>query len=82
MSHLEQESIVDASCGSSHTLLLSAKGQVYAFGLNTSGQLGLGSENAAYAKPLYVFVHFNCFLYVYNIFYYISERKKLKSIRH
>lgn len=54
MSHLEQENIVDASCGASHTLLLSANGQLYAFGLNSSGQLGLGSESASYAKPLYV----------------------------
>ena len=52
VSHLDQEEIVDASCGASHTLLLSSKGQVFAFGLNTSGQLGVGSENNSYAQPL------------------------------
>jgi alpha-tubulin suppressor-like RCC1 family protein len=36
--------IVDVACGSTHTLLLSSQGQVFAFGMNYAGQLGNGTS--------------------------------------
>jgi alpha-tubulin suppressor-like RCC1 family protein len=38
---LEGASIVDVAFGGKHTLCLSVKGEVFAFGLNHEGQLGL-----------------------------------------
>lgn len=37
---LDDETVVAVSSGTSHTLVLTADGQVYAFGSNTDGQLG------------------------------------------
>lgn len=34
--------VVDVSCGGFHSLLLTDQGQVYSFGSNSQGQLGLG----------------------------------------
>ena len=36
--------IVDVSCGNQHSLLLTDQGQVYAFGRNMDGQLGINSR--------------------------------------
>lgn len=42
---LDAQNIVAVSCGEAHTLALNDKGQVYAWGLATDGQLGLpGTE--------------------------------------
>lgn len=42
---LDAQNIVSVSCGEAHTLALNDKGQVYAWGLATEGQLGLpGTE--------------------------------------
>jgi alpha-tubulin suppressor-like RCC1 family protein len=42
---LDAQNIVAVSCGDAHTLALNDKGQVYAWGLDSDGQLGLlGSE--------------------------------------
>nr|XP_054516137.1 probable E3 ubiquitin-protein ligase HERC4 isoform X26 [Pan troglodytes] len=42
---LDAQNIVAVSCGEAHTLALNDKGQVYAWGLDSDGQLGLvGSE--------------------------------------
>jgi len=38
------EKIVDASAGRNHSLLLTENGEVYAMGMNTDGQLGLGDK--------------------------------------
>ena len=40
VSALEDETVVDVSSGTSHTVVLTADGEVYAFGSNTSGQIG------------------------------------------
>lgn len=44
------ETIVDAHCGSSHTLILTASGKVFGCGSNTYGQLGL-PNNKKYISP-------------------------------
>lgn len=42
---LDAQNIVAVSCGEAHTLALNDKGQVYSWGLDSDGQLGLlGSE--------------------------------------
>eukprot|EP01124_Arcella_intermedia_P028318 TRINITY_DN5728_c0_g1_i1.p1 TRINITY_DN5728_c0_g1~~TRINITY_DN5728_c0_g1_i1.p1 ORF type:complete len:406 (+),score=118.67 TRINITY_DN5728_c0_g1_i1:1006-2223(+) len=40
---LFQKRIVDVACGAYHTLVLTDKGELYAFGLGDKGQLGLGN---------------------------------------
>ena len=37
---LEDETVIDVSSGTSHTVVLTADGDVYAFGSNTAGQIG------------------------------------------
>lgn len=41
---LKDEMIKEICCGHCHTLAITVHGQVYAWGLNESGQLGLGPE--------------------------------------
>jgi len=43
--------IAHVSCGSKHTMALSADGDVYAWGLESSGQLGLGSYRTKAQTP-------------------------------
>ncbi|RKH36322.1 RCC1 domain-containing protein, partial [Corallococcus llansteffanensis] len=43
--------VVGIAPGSGHLLLLDARGQVWAFGDNARGQLGLGSEGEAVTQP-------------------------------
>ena len=43
--------VVAAVCGDAHTLLLTSTGEVYAFGDNASGQLGLGAATATANTP-------------------------------
>lgn len=46
--------IVKIVCGSYHSFVQNSKGEVYAFGLNIKGQLGIGSyENRK--KPSLIF---------------------------
>ena len=42
MTSLEGAAVVDLACGARHTLLLTNRGDVFAFGCNWDGQLGLG----------------------------------------
>ncbi len=35
--------VIDVSCGSHHSIVLTSEGEVYAFGQNNSGQIGCGS---------------------------------------
>ncbi|XP_065334815.1 RCC1 and BTB domain-containing protein 1-like [Cloeon dipterum] len=41
---LEEQTVVQVACGEIHTLALTSDGQVFAFGYNSYGQLGLGVE--------------------------------------
>ncbi|RYZ42765.1 MAG: hypothetical protein EOO71_06540 [Myxococcaceae bacterium] len=43
--------VVGVALGSGHVLLLDASGQVWAFGTNARGQLGLGEEGEAVTQP-------------------------------
>lgn len=51
MSKINAADIVKAASGDYHTLLLSKKGDVYAFGKNTFGQLGLGNNETDIIEP-------------------------------
>ncbi|XP_065336308.1 RCC1 and BTB domain-containing protein 2-like [Cloeon dipterum] len=42
---LEHKKVVQVACGGYHTLTLTSEGEVYAFGCNAYGQLGLGSKD-------------------------------------
>lgn len=45
---LSGKKIIDIATGRNHTLALSQDGQVYATGLNSSGQLGMGHQESLY----------------------------------
>lgn len=51
VSALEGVPVVQVSCGRYHTAALSADGDVYAWGLESSGQLGLGSARTKAPVP-------------------------------
>ena len=36
------DKVTEAACGEEHTIVLTQKGEVYAFGSNRKGQLGTG----------------------------------------
>jgi len=42
----ESGKIIKIACGGYHTLLLDDKNQIYSFGENSFGQLGLGDDNS------------------------------------
>jgi E3 ubiquitin-protein ligase HERC4 len=48
---LATKQIVQISCGQFHSLALTNTGEIYAFGSNLHGQLGLGFESDKVAKP-------------------------------
>ncbi|KAF9168412.1 hypothetical protein DFQ26_008362 [Actinomortierella ambigua] len=48
---LEGLRVVDAACGATHSLALSDIGDVYAFGLNNYGQLGIGTGGDTTLPP-------------------------------
>ena len=49
---LQHERVAQVSCGAAHTLALTGKGKVLAFGLNATGQLGNGgASNGATPTP-------------------------------
>jgi hypothetical protein len=48
---LSTVTIAEAACGDSHLLLRSDTGDVYAFGVGSSGQLGLGEERLFVKRP-------------------------------
>lgn len=50
-----EESFVDVACGEKHTIVLSEKGDLYGFGCNRFGQLGIGSQYKGALKPKKIF---------------------------
>lgn len=48
---LDAQIIVALSCGESHTLALNDKGQVFAWGLGSDGQLGLNNFEECIRVP-------------------------------
>ena len=48
---LSSVTIVDISVGAGHTLALSASGEVWAWGRNNYGQLGLDSTSQLHVQP-------------------------------
>jgi alpha-tubulin suppressor-like RCC1 family protein len=49
------------SAGYGHTLVLSEKGDIYSFGLNIKGQLGLGDRKTRLVPTLlkrFIFIYF------------------------
>lgn len=48
---LEAHSIVHVACGSHHTLALNEWGEVFAWGANASGQLGLNIQSPTIQFP-------------------------------
>ena len=48
--HDPDDRVIDTVCGQDHSLFLTQKGRVYACGLNTDGQLGLGHYDCV-ARP-------------------------------
>lgn len=50
---LDAQNIVAVSCGEAHTLALNDKGQVFAWGLASDGQLGFASVEECARVPRY-----------------------------
>lgn len=48
---LDAQNIVSVCCGESHTLALNDKGQVFAWGLASDGQLGLANTEECVRVP-------------------------------
>ncbi|XP_078065282.1 putative E3 ubiquitin-protein ligase HERC3 [Mustelus asterias] len=46
-----QKNIIQVACGSNHTMALSEDGELFAWGQNTYGQLGLGTQEASQSVP-------------------------------
>lgn len=49
---LSGRSIVKVACGDTHTLAVTAEGELFSFGRNQNGQLGLGTTNDALLPQL------------------------------
>ncbi|XP_051896977.1 probable E3 ubiquitin-protein ligase HERC4 [Pristis pectinata] len=48
---LSENNIIQVTCGNNHSLALSKDGQVFAWGQNTFGQLGLGKKDPSPCNP-------------------------------
>ncbi|CAB3382843.1 Hypothetical predicted protein [Cloeon dipterum] len=44
LGHLERKKVVQVACGRWHTLALTSKGEVFTFGFNKNGKLGVGDK--------------------------------------
>lgn len=54
LSALRDIKVIGVYCGSYHSFVISSKNDVYAFGLNIKGQLGIGSYESE-RKPVLVY---------------------------
>ena len=45
---------MEAACGQEHTLVLTQKGEIYAMGSNTKGQLGTGGPSKGCSLPIFI----------------------------
>jgi hypothetical protein len=52
VSNLKDEFIINTSCGAHHSVVLTGNGEVYAWGLNRYGQIGVDKENTVIFKPM------------------------------
>ncbi len=52
--YLNNEFVIDISCGNSHSLVLTNCGEVYAWGKNREGQIGNGCNSWSQSKPIKV----------------------------
>ena len=48
------DKVTEAACGEEHTVVLTQKGEVYAFGSNRKGQLGTGQPSKGCALPTFL----------------------------
>ena len=48
------DKVTEAACGEEHTIVLTQKGEVYAFGSNRKGQLGTGQPSKGCALPTFL----------------------------
>ncbi|OQR89518.1 transcription factor [Thraustotheca clavata] len=51
ISSLKKHEWIQCHCGESHSMVLNAKGQVFSWGKNDRGQLGLGNTSSHESKP-------------------------------
>jgi alpha-tubulin suppressor-like RCC1 family protein len=49
--HLEEFNIIDICCGTYHSLALTSSGDIYAWGANKYGQIGIGSDRDCEPTP-------------------------------
>ena len=48
------DKVAEAACGEEHTIILTQKGEVFAFGSNRKGQLGTGQPSKGCALPTFL----------------------------
>ena len=48
------DKVVEIACGTEHSLVLTQKGEIYAMGSNTKGQLGTGGPTRGSALPVFI----------------------------
>ena len=52
---METQHVTKASCGQAHSVAVTDTGQVYSWGCNLHGQLGIGATDAPFSnQPKYV----------------------------
>lgn len=46
--------VTEVACGQEHSLVLTQKGEIYAMGANTKGQLGTGGPSKSMSLPTFI----------------------------
>lgn len=54
LGNLEDKKVVQIACGGWHSMCLTSDGQVYSWGRNNNGQLGLGQGHSHQQNPIIV----------------------------